>query len=163
MPVKVSTRLLVRSDRLINPFPAGHHFLLLSSPTRDGFRAPSGPQPLLRPALWGHLPRHGGGFPAPGCRLPLDRLMPIAALHAMAHQLPGNQADVPPELISHRPLGSTGGLASRNGRSFRLGQGMVARRHDHSPVHEEEIDYEGTTISPFRHYQTCQGKLHASQ
>ncbi len=64
--------------------------------------------------------------------LALGLLVTITALSAVAGQLSGNRADVPSELLSNLPLGSISGLETVNGRPFRVGQVMVARRHDHS-------------------------------
>ncbi len=124
-PVKVPTRLSVRSHRWVDPFPPGHHLPWLLKPTRDGFRTPAFPQPVLdhHPAIRRHLPGHGRGFPTPTRRLPLGLLVTVPPLPAMAGQFPGNRADVPPEMRGHRSLGSTGETGARKWAIFPGGSG----------------------------------------
>ncbi len=69
-----------------------------------------------------------GPSPSPGLA---DVDLPAGRNGASA---PEKSCYVMSELRGDLPQGSTGGLESENGRSFRVGQVMVVIRHDSSPV-----------------------------
>ncbi len=128
-PSGLPTRPYVRVD----PLCPRHHLARPPNRAGDLLRAPACRQPFLRdrPARGRPLPGHRRRLLAPGRRLAVGLLVPVASQATVARGLMCDRPGIPSQIAGHlQPSMQPGG----NLASFGRGQGMGAYGHDHPPL-----------------------------